>query len=141
MIKISRLADYAIIILNALHNCPEELVSATQLTKLTKLPEPTVSKILKLLAKKKIIQSVRGIKGGYQLLLPAHEISILQVIRAVDGPVSLTACSNRDPDPDCIIADSCALRGRWNGLNDQFTRILEQTTLADMFPDQRMTGS
>lgn len=131
MLKISKLADYAVVILVAIAEHKDDLVSASTLSELTKLSEPTVAKTLKLLGRANIVNSVRGINGGYALSDTAENISIRNVISAVDGPISLTACSTGE-EPDCSLVDCCTVRGRWNNVNNAICNALSSVTLADM---------
>jgi FeS assembly SUF system regulator len=131
MIKISKMADYAVVILSALARQPEEMMSATVIADSTKLPEPTVSKILKSLARAEIIQSTRGTNGGYKLKMSTRSITIAQVITAMDGPIAITACADSDT-PDCSLASTCGVRGRWDNVNIAIRDALESVTLAEM---------
>lgn len=133
MIKLSRLTDYAVVILAAMSGREGALVSASALAEETTLPEPTVSKVLKLLAKGGIIASVRGASGGYVLKGRASEIRISAVIAAMEGPIALTACVSGSTD-NCAIEKFCLLQGRWNVVNSAIKTALDQVTLADMLP-------
>ena len=96
MLKLSKMTDYAVVILadmaehNNKHN--DTLLSAHSLAQNTKLPEPTVSKVLKLLSKHNLVASSRGVNGGYALNKSPEDINMVHVIRATDGPINLTAC-------------------------------------------------
>ncbi len=131
MIRISKLADYAVVILAALTETPDEVVSTSKLSELTKIPEPTIAKVLKLLVKKDIVASTRGVHGGYKIALKASEVSVLNVIRAIDGPISITSCTNGET-PDCSLGQSCSIRGRWDGVNSAIRDALLTVTIADM---------
>ncbi len=131
MIKVSKLADYSVVILVALAECDCDVTNTSSLSELTKLPEPTVSKILKLLAKAGIVKSTRGINGGYTLERASAEISVEQIVRAIDGPIVIAACAD-GLEPDCNLIESCSVRGRWDGVNDAIRDALENITLSDM---------
>ena len=90
MLRISKLTDYATVILAALSAQPEALHSASGLAERTGVAAPTVSKLLKELQRAGIVRSVRGARGGYQLARSAQEISAAEIIDAVEGPVALT---------------------------------------------------
>ncbi len=133
MIKISKLADYSVVILVALAQEPCDLINAASLAELTKLPEPTVAKILKLLAKADIVESTRGINGGYTLGKDPSEISVEQIVRAIDGPVVIAACAEVEGlEPDCNLIGSCSVRGRWDGVNEAIRNALSKVHLSDM---------
>ncbi|MGH1376593.1 MAG: SUF system Fe-S cluster assembly regulator [Alphaproteobacteria bacterium] len=138
MIRISKLADYGVIILCALAECRNDVVSASIIADRTSLPEPTVAKILKLLTKGGLINSTRGIRGGYALAKNPREISIKNIIHAIDGPIMITACVD-GAEPDCTLSGCCTVRGRWDGVNSAIQDALEGVTLADMLGESAMT--
>ena len=131
MIKISKLADYAVVVLGAMDSAGIKLLSASQIAAQTNLPEPTVAKVLKALAGGEVVLSVRGVQGGYRLARAPQDIDIASVIMAVDGPVSLTACVEGSTD-SCSYAVTCPVNGRWNAVNDAVRFALQSITLADM---------
>lgn len=131
MIRISKLADYAVVILSIMAEQPDKLMSSASVSDITKLPEPTVSKVLKLQSKGGLLQSKRGTAGGYLLSKAAADITIREIIRAVDGPVLITSCSDGEV-PDCSLSECCTLRGKWDGVNEAVRSALDGVTLADM---------
>lgn len=131
MIKVSRLADYAVVVLATLARQPEELLTASAVSMRTNFPEPTVAKVLKLLAKDNLVSSIRGVNGGYRLTKQATDISIADVIMAVDGPISLTTCVEGNSNV-CDYACHCPIKGRWDGVNLAIREALEGVMLSDM---------
>lgn len=131
MIRISKMADYAVVILATMAEDSETLMTTSALAERTRLAEPTVSKVLKILTRGDIIASTRGINGGYSLSRGVSDITLEEIIRVVDGPVSVTACTD-GAEPDCSLAQSCAVRGRWDGVNTAIRGVLETVTLNDM---------
>ena len=136
MIKLSKMTDYAVIVLADMAGRQGQLVSATTLAESTKLPEPTVSKILKLLARQNIVSSTRGMNGGYSLKQEPEEISMAVVITATDGPIALTACVDQSNEC-CDRAQSCSMKGQWNPVNMAMQSALENVTLKQMMGGQR----
>ena len=130
MIKLSKMTDYAVVILADMA-CQKGMMSAAALAESTKLPEPTVSKVLKLLTKQNIITSTRGTNGGYALIKPADQINMAHVIVAVDGPIALTACVDEGSDC-CDRAGHCSMKGQWNPVNMAMQSALENVSLAQM---------
>jgi len=131
MIKFSRLADYAVVILATLAQRDEGLMTASCISNNTSLPEPTVSKVLKKLAGGGLLISVRGASGGYKLAAAPENLSVAKIVVAVDGPVSLTACvegSEVECDYECF----CPVKGRWDGVNAAIRKSLEGISLSDM---------
>jgi len=95
------------------------------------LPEPTVSKILKLLAKQNLIVSARGVNGGYRLEKSPDTINMAHVIAATQGAIALTACVD-ESDKCCDLADNCAVKGQWNPVNAAMQSALEKVSLKQM---------
>ena len=131
MLRLSRLTDYAVVTLSAMARQQGCVLSSAALAEQSGVPEPTVAKILKLLARDGLVASVRGAAGGYRLDTPAAGISIGAVVAAVEGPVALTACVEGSAQ-ECGMHGSCALRGKWDPVNDAIRAALEQVTVADV---------
>ncbi len=128
MLKVSRLADYAVIMMCALAEC-REYASASEIATLTKVSKTTASKILKMLAKAGLIQAVRGSKGGYALIKKASEISLAAVVAAMDGPIALTECSTTKQN--CSKLACCEARPHWQFINQVIDDVLSHYTLDD----------
>jgi FeS assembly SUF system regulator len=90
---------------------------------------PTVSKILKMLVRKGLVVSMLGAKGGYMLSRDPGEISIVQIIDAMDGPISITECSSAST---CSLESTCSTRSNWQGINNIILNALEKVNLAEM---------
>lgn len=129
MIKVSKLTDYAVILLSVMS--VEERMSASDVAKAAHLPEPTVSKILKLLAKAGVLISARGAFGGYVLSRSEQEISIADIVSAIDGPIALTACVSGN-EHDCDLSKMCSMNGRWNNVNAAVIDALQNVSLGEM---------
>jgi FeS assembly SUF system regulator len=130
VLRISRLTDYGTVVLAHLARDDAALVSAADVATATGIAVPTVSKLLKALAKAEIVTSTRGSHGGYQLARDARAISAADVIDALDGPVSITECSASDSH--CDIAESCNVGGAWQRINVAIRRALDDISLADL---------
>lgn len=137
MLKLSKLADYAVIIISSLDKFGKESVSASAISADTRLPEPTVAKVLKLLASADIVTSIRGVKGGYSLSKDLNAISIKEVIVALDGPIALTACVENSGE-GCDFAPQCSMHGRWDQVNKAIKQALENVSIADMIEQQNL---
>lgn len=125
------MADYGIVILAQMLERTDIALSASHLAISSGLPEPTVSKILKLMAKAGIIESVRGANGGYRFLGDPSVISVADIILAVDGPVLVAACVD-GAAPDCSLGSTCCIRGRWDPVNAAIRKVLQEVMLTDM---------
>jgi FeS assembly SUF system regulator len=130
MLRISKLSDYAIIILGHMAKAPEATYAATDLAESAGLAGPTVSKVLKALARADVLRSTRGAKGGYQLARPPEATSVASIIAALEGPIALTECGLEGAH--CEQSPSCGVRANWSVLNRAIQRSLESITLSDM---------
>jgi len=135
VLRISRLTDYGTVVLAHLARDDTELVSAAEVASATGIALPTVSKLLKALAKAEIVSSTRGSHGGYQLARDAQEISATDVIDALEGPVSITECSASDSN--CDFEASCNVGGAWQRINLAIRRTLDEISLADLLRTKR----
>lgn len=135
MIRLSKLSDYAVIIVAHLSSQGEVPLSASVIAEKIKLPEPTVAKVLKLLCGAGIVGSLRGANGGYSLLTQADELSIYQVVTAIEGEMALTSCVEGGKD-SCTIAEVCPMHTRWDPVNDAIKTTLGQISIQDMMSKQ-----
>jgi len=130
MLRISRLTDYATMVLATLAEEPERVQTATALAEHTRIAAPTVSKLLKQLQRANLVTSTRGLHGGYQLARPAVEISAADILDALEGPVALTDCSAGHGN--CGIEETCRVGRVWQRLNTAIRRSLTEVTLAQL---------
>src|SRR6201999_1785123 len=131
MLRLSKLADYAVVVLVRLSQ-QEGVQTAPGIASSTGIPEPTVAKVLKILAGAELVSSQRGAKGGYRLNRTLAQIGVSEVITAVDGPIALTACVDGYSSIECESQSLCPMRGRWNPVNAAVQRAVAAITLADM---------
>lgn len=132
MIKIGRLTDYGIVLMSFMASHRERAHNAAEMAEEAHLPVPTVSKLLRELVRGGLLESQRGVKGGYILARDPQQISVAQIITALEGPIALTACSAGDADPDCEHESLCPVRGHWTRINRAIRTALEGVTLAEM---------
>lgn len=130
MLRISRLTDYATVLLAALAGEPGRVRTATGLADETHIAAPTVSKLLKQLQRAGLVTSTRGLHGGYQLSRPPAQISAATILDALEGPVALTDCAAGHGN--CEIEDSCRVSRVWQRLNLAIRRALYDVTLAQL---------
>lgn len=130
MLRISRLTDYATVVLAALAAEPARLRTATALAEQTHIAAPTVSKLLKQLQRAGLVTSTRGLHGGYQLARPAAQISAAAILDALEGPMALTDCAAGHGN--CEIEDSCRVSRVWQRLNLAIRRALYDVSLAQL---------
>jgi FeS assembly SUF system regulator len=130
VIKVSKLTDYATVILSHMANDALRVQGAVEVAQATGIALPTVSKILKQLAKAQVVLSVRGAKGGYALARQPEKITVASVINALEGPIALTECTGSHKS--CDQASGCRIQGNWHLINHKISVALESITLADM---------
>lgn len=130
MLRLSKLTDYATVILSLMARDATQIHAAIDIASVTGIALPTVSKILKLLVNAKVLSSTRGAKGGYSLARTPEKITIATVISALEGPIALTECSISQQG--CEQALGCGIRANWNLINQTIYNALESVTLADM---------
>jgi FeS assembly SUF system regulator len=131
MVRISRLSDYGIQLLATLARQPGEGHNSRGLADSAAIPEPTVRKLLKVLSKANLLISRRGAQGGYRLARSPDEISVGEIIAAIEGPVALTRCNEPGGDA-CDREQSCPLRGNWQAVNQAIQGTLAHLTLSQM---------
>jgi FeS assembly SUF system regulator len=130
MLRLSKLTDYATVILSFIARDDTHVHAAMEISAATGIALPTVSKILKLLVNAKVLISTRGAKGGYALARKPEKITVASVISALEGPIALTECSISHQG--CEQASGCEIRGNWGLINQTIHNALESVTLADM---------
>jgi len=127
---LSRKADYAILILAWLQERPGQ-GCARAIADGYGLSRPFVANILKELCHKGFVTSRRGVKGGYGLARKPEEISLAQIIRALEGPIAVTECTD-SIHGECGLEMGCPVRGNWHRINHAIDQALETITLAEM---------
>ncbi len=129
MLRLSKLTDYAVVVMVRLGRVAV-VATSSGVAAATGVPEPTVAKVLKALAGAGLVTSQRGARGGYRLARPLTEVSVAEVIRAIDGPIALTACV--DGGAGCEVEHVCAVRGRWDLVNEAILTAFRAISLADL---------
>ncbi len=131
MIRISKVADYAVVLLAYMAQSDDEIQhSARELAEATHVPVPMASKILKGLAHAELLISQRGSKGGYRLARTPEKIKITQILSAIDGPFGITECTSEPGG--CDLESCCDVRVNWGKVNTTIFLSLMHISLADM---------
>lgn len=139
MLKLGRLPDYATALMTAMASAPEQVHTAQDLAGRTHVSAPTAAKLLKLLTKGNLVESLRGAHGGYRLSRAPEQINVAEIISAVEGPIAVTECSTHGGS--CSIEASCATRANWRLINRAIYQALEAVTLAQMAAPARRRES
>lgn len=130
MFRISKLTDYSTVVMSYLAREPDKTHNARDIMAHTSIALPTISKILKMLARAGLLRSHRGMNGGYSLALPPAQISIAQILAAMEGHLGLTECSTHNSH--CSIESLCHIRNNWRSITHLVHDALTNITLADM---------
>ena len=132
MFRITRLADYGILLMSYLATGRRGQVhTARDVSGATGVPLPTVSKILKALARAGLLASHRGVGGGFALARDGKTITDADVVTALEGPIALTACLSPDRE-SCTVENSCPVKPNWERLNDAVRTALQSISVAEM---------
>ncbi len=131
MFRLNRLTDYAVVVMTQMAHDPKAVRTAPQIARNTGVPLPTVAKLLNALTRESLVTSHRGATGGYTLHRRAEEITVAEIIQAIEGPIALTACVDVS-GYHCDVETLCPMRGNWEEVNRAIHDALDQVTLADM---------
>lgn len=131
MIRLTNLADYAVVVMAAAAREPGVKLSAARVAELTAIPAPTVAKLMGTLARGGLLTASRGVAGGFTLTREPASISVAEVVEAVDGPIALTSCAGNEVT-DCAMEGHCAIRGHWPPINKAVRGALAAVSLADL---------
>ena len=131
MIRLSNLADYAVVVMTAAGKCNDPRLSAAAVAAHTGISAPTVAKLMGTLARAGLLVSTRGVDGGFHLARPPAEISVAAIVEAVDGPIALTNCQHGEVS-SCALHGSCTVRPHWGAINIAVRDALVAVSLADL---------
>jgi len=132
MIRMSKLTDYAIVLLAHLARS-ERTLTAQELARLSRVPLPTVSKLCKELSRAGLVVSHRGRHGGYSLARPPETVSVAEIVEALEGPISLTECGTPSGDP-CGIEPFCLAKASWDPVSRAIHGALQKLPLSAIGP-------
>lgn len=130
MFRISKLTDYAMLVMTTMVQATDVVFSAQQLAEVNHIEAPTASKVLKLLSQAGLVESFRGAHGGYRLARLPKEITVADVIRAIEGNIGITECV-AEPG-SCGQEAVCRLRGNWQHIGQAIEQVLSHLSLAEM---------
>ena len=137
MLKLTKKADYGLISLKhlALKNGSS---SAKEIADSYGIPLPLLSKVLQKLARSGFLQSEHGTNGGYRLRRDPREITALEVIRSIDGPVFLASCFVAKGE--CGVSDRCNVREPLRKVHEGIQNLLENLSISDMCEDEEIAA-
>ena len=139
MFKLNRMTDYAIVVLGALAHRQGEILATAQLAELTGLSQPTVAKVAKTLMAADLLETQRGVHGGYRLAQSAAATSLVQIVEAMEGPIAVNDCVDGAQAP-CVVSNCCFMSRNWNRVNLAVRNALSDLSLEDLIdPAQLFT--
>ena len=130
MLRVTRLTDYATLLMTLLAAAPSTVHSAAALAERTHLELTTVSKVLKALAQAGLVEGLRGVNGGYRVARAPVTISLFEIVEAIEGPLEMTECSG--DHSRCEHESHCGAAPHWRQVNDIIADTLRGMTLAQM---------
>ena len=130
MLRTSKLTDYGTVVMAHLARQALRVQRATEVAAELHLALPTVTKVLKTLTRDGLLVSTRGSQGGYRLSRAPEEISVAQIISAMEGPIALTECTGTPGM--CLVESRCSIRGHWQVINRAVLDALEEVSVADL---------
>ncbi|MFT5064250.1 MAG: FeS assembly SUF system regulator [Gammaproteobacteria bacterium] len=130
MLRLSKITDYGVLVMTHIATTPAELHSSHEIAEATGLGDATVSKVLKLLTKPGLLASTRGNHGGYRLARLSSQISVAEIVTALEGPIALTECGSHDSQ--CSVQSGCGVRGHWQLISVAIRDALDGITLEQL---------
>ncbi|MFY9688333.1 MAG: SUF system Fe-S cluster assembly regulator [Candidatus Acidiferrales bacterium] len=140
MVRLGKLTDYGLVLMTLIargEGFPQR--TARDLAVESRLPLSTVSKLLKQLLQSRLLTSHRGIKGGYILAKEPREISVVEIISAIEGPMALTECST-DVTGLCNLESFCPIKSNQQIINQAVRGVLDKITLSDLITPMHLTS-
>jgi len=135
MLKLTKRSDYGLIALRHLAVAgPAGVVTAKEISDTYKIPQPLLAKVLQTLTRSGILSAEQGARGGYRLAKPADQITTLDVVRTIDGPVILTSCSTHASS--CDQNDVCTVKAPLGVVHEEILKLLDSITVADLSKDR-----
>lgn len=140
MLRLSKKADYALMALSYMAAPGQRAtISAREVAERHDIPQELLAKVLQRLARRGVLTSVQGMNGGYQLARAPHQISVANVVEAIDGPLTLTACA--DSASDCEQFEKCGIRDPLHRIRERIASALETCSIADLASDAAATAA
>jgi Rrf2 family protein len=134
MLRLSKKADYALIAMKHLALRPDQAASsAREIAEQYDIPVELLAKVLQRLARRNLVTSHQGTRGGYRLSRPVAQISVADIIQAIDGPLTVTACSTESEN--CDQYGKCSVRDPLWKIKDRIVSALSTCSLQEISAD------
>lgn len=138
MIRISKLTDYALVIMAFLSREPTQFLQTGDIARNTNIAKPTTAKLLKRLVRDGFLESHRGATGGYKLNKSPDQISAADIIESIEGPLAIMDCTLGEDH--CAIYQSCAINAPWVQINRTIVKSLSNIKLSDLHQVSHTSG-
>lgn len=134
MLKISRLTDYGLLATVYLARQHGQTVAAREIAEFYRLPVPMITKVLKMLHHGAVIESHRGVAGGYSFEGDTESVTLGDLLAVLEGPWDLVECESLDESGHavCAIRVACPSRRFMSGINRAIKGAFDQVTLSDL---------
>ena len=136
MLRITKMTDYAVLILANLALHDNKILTAKEIASETHISLPTTQKILKKLNRKNLVISKQGASGGYSLDPETKKLSVATLLEKLDGDLSITQCSSNHDQ--CEVEDFCNIGNAWQMINQRVQWALNDITLSDLIHPTRI---
>ena len=130
--RLTHLADYAVVMMAAAARRGDSRLSAADLAGDTGVPLPTAQKLMGKLAAAGLLTSVRGAGGGFMLARPVTEISLADIVEAVEGPIAMTMCSGSEEPSECALDAHCRVKPHMGIVSNAVRGALDAVTLQSL---------
>ena len=131
MLRLNRMTDYAILVLGALARRHGETLASGRLAELTDLAQPTVAKVLKMLLAAELVETQRGVRGGYRLMKISAQIYLVDIVEAIEGPIAVADCIGDSREP-CLAGNCGCMPKHWKHINLAIRKALMDVTLEEL---------
>ncbi len=141
MLRLSKKADYALIAMKHLaQKAPgAQSTSAREIAEYYDIPIELMAKVLQRLVRTGLLVSTQGTRGGYTLSRPSRSISVADVIQAIDGPLTVTACTTANNA--CVQYSKCSIRDSLWKIRERIAAALGTVTLSEMAAEREVASS
>ena len=131
--RLTHLADYAVVLMTAAaRRDAGARLSATELAGETGVPLPTAQKLMGQLASAGLLSSVRGAGGGFTMARPVNDISLADIVEAVEGPIAMTVCSGQTGTSDCALDAQCRVKPHMGVVGEAVRGALGAVSLREL---------
>ncbi len=135
--RLTHLADYAVVMMTAAaRREPGARLSAAELSQETGVPLPTAQKLMGRLAGAGLLNSSRGAAGGFSLARPVNEISLAEIVEAVEGPIAMTVCTGHEGASDCALDAHCRVKPHMSIVTNTIRGALGAVSLQSLASSQ-----